>query len=44
MKVSYTQQIKVTGNNTQAMIQVEFEDPTEVTKVIEIIKKLEENS
>lgn len=44
MKVSYTRQLKAIGSNTQAMVQVEFEDPTETEKIIEIIKKLEENS
>ena len=42
MKVSYTRQLNA-GSTTPAVVQVEFEH-TEIDTVIEIIKKLEENS
>jgi hypothetical protein len=44
MKMTYTRQLKTKGSDTPAVVQVEFEDFAETDKIIEIIKKLEENS
>jgi hypothetical protein len=44
MKVTYATQLKPKGTiNVQAMVSFEFEE-NETDKVIEVIKKLEENS
>ena len=43
MKVSYTRQLNA-GTTTPAVVQVEFEEFEDVDKLLEIIKKLEENS